>query len=162
MNICSANISTISNPLVPQSFLQSRSSIRPSAPSSLTAKLAQPTSRPSAVPARQKIWERDNYGWKRGYYLTNISLRRPREWLSKGWSGERGGRIGEARGYSYTSGPIKYNSSVQHWLISQRGGNSFRVFKSSFPTLFSKEKHPIARISRGGARSNILLPSEEI
>jgi len=74
----------------------------------------------------------------------------------------RRGRIGEARGYSYTSGPIKYNSSVQHWLISQRGGNSFRVFKSSLPTLFSKEKHPIARISRGGARSNILLPPEEI
>lgn len=30
------------------------------------------------------------------------------------------------------------------------------------PTLFSKEKHPIARISRAVARSNILLPPEEI
>lgn len=47
----------------------------------------QPTTRPSAnASARQKIWERDNYGWKRGYYLTNISLRRPREWMSKAWS----------------------------------------------------------------------------
>lgn len=123
-NVSGTNINAISNTLTPRPFLQSPTSIVHPLPFTTRIALSPPEPQPARVlplrlflrPARQKIWERDNYGWKRGYYLTNILLHRPREWMSKrGPPGGAGGGRGKgstgggARGCSYTNSPIKYN-----------------------------------------------------